>query len=488
MKIPAANRSFFLFLFPLFFVFHGFVRNARFIRVTDCLVLTGAYFLAALILYLLFYALLRNSINAALVASFVMAFYLFFGFIHDPLRKHSIFLHRYSILLPVFLGLTVLLTLYLRKKAPFTRLSLYLNLLFLLSILYDGATLTWQSLQSRSPRFSTVAVFSEGQPACDTCAKPDIYLLVFDEYTGSRTLRDVYHYDNHGLDSFLEAQGFHIQGKSRSNYWFTSFSMASMLNMSYLNGISHPQALTSDDYTNVWEPLRKSEVVNSLIAKGYDIVNLSPFDLPGHPSTVSQPFIATNTKLITYHTLADYLERDFGYVLQRFIPRASKLGNVYKTNETVISRTIQASSLHPARPRFIYMHVALPHSPFLFDSSLHRRSPEATNVDFRLKDYLDYLPYTNLQAKQLITAIKGNSGGKAVILFMSDHGVRAWHDVSDFSYFFNNQNAVYFPDRGYSCLYDSISNVNQFRVVFNKLFRSNLPLLRDSTIFLQDSE
>jgi hypothetical protein len=52
---------------------------------------------------------------------------------------------------------------------------------------------------------------------------------------------------------------------------------------------------------------------------------------------------------------------------------------------------------------------------------------------------------------------------------------------------FYNQNAVYYPDGDYSALYDSISGVNQFRVVLNKMFGQKLPLLRDSVIFLRDS-
>jgi hypothetical protein len=35
-------------------------------------------------------------------------------------------------------------------------------------------------------------------------------------------------------------------------------------------------------------------------------------------------------------------------------------------------------------------------------------------------------------------------------------------------------------------LYDSISGVNQFRVVFNKLFHQHLPLLKDSSTYLKD--
>src|SRR6202000_1611417 len=72
---------------------------------------------------------------------------------------------------------------------------------------------------------------------CDTCANPDIYFLLFDEYASSRALWQSLGYDKRGVDSFLLQRGFHIQYDSRSNYHYTPFSMASILNMSYLRGI-----------------------------------------------------------------------------------------------------------------------------------------------------------------------------------------------------------------------------------------------------------
>ena len=89
----------------------------------------------------------------------------------------------------------------------------------------------------------------------------------------------------------------------------------------------------------------------------------------------------------------------------------------------------------------------------------------------------------------LISTIKKNTGGNAVIIFMSDHGFRYIPNGKDLpGYAFNNQNAVYFPDGDYHLFYDSISAVNQFRVIFNKMFRQNLPLLKDSSIFLITKE
>jgi hypothetical protein len=45
---------------------------------------------------------------------------------------------------------------------------------------------------------------------CDTCAHPDIYLIVMDEYWGTDMLIKNYGYDNHSFISFLTKNGFDV--------------------------------------------------------------------------------------------------------------------------------------------------------------------------------------------------------------------------------------------------------------------------------------
>ena len=72
---------------------------------------------------------------------------------------------------------------------------------------------------------------------------------------------------------------------------------------------------------------------------------------------------------------------------------------------------------------------------------------------------------------------------------MGDHGLR-YHDRLGYNplSFVENQNAVYFPGKDYRLFYDSISGVNQFRVILNTLFGQNLPLLKDSVVNVKDKK
>ncbi len=487
----------FFLLLPVFFVFHGFVANQPFVLFRDCWGILGIYLVADLMIFLLSRYLLKTTEKAALLAFFILSYYFFFGALHDELRKYSTFLSRYAVLLPAFVLLPTALALYLKKRRrPFSRLTFFLNTLLLLYILIDGGTLAWKAGWSDRTRLSASPFTTRlaNRPGCDTCPRPDIYLLVFDEYCANRTLKDVYHYDNSSLDSFLRKEEFHLQSLSRSNYSITPFSMASMLNLSYLPDIPHPMALKPADYMDMLRPISRNEVVNYLLSKGYSVVNNSPFDLPGHPCLIDQPFIPVRTKLITSGTLADYVVRDLGSWVEDHLHDPDRvlqttINQISFMNNSFLNWTIEESAHRSDSPRFIYMHVMMPHFPYLFDGLYRERKP--VEIDSNAGNphpdhYLGYLPYTNSRIRQLITAIKNNSGGKAIILFMSDHGFRYSPDRKVSPLFFNNQNAVYFPDGDYSMLYDSITNVNQFRVVFNKLFRLNLPLLKDSVIFLQE--
>ena len=486
------QTPFFLVLLPTFFVFHGFVENCFFIRFRDCWALLGLYTGASLVLFAFSTLLLKDRIKAAIFASFMMAFYLFFGALHDFLREHRSFLHKYSILLPGFVVLSVLLFFYLKKKASFGRTVFFLNSLLLLYLLVDSGTLLWKTVHKNAMSPGDLSYTPVSTTRCDSCPKPDIYFLLFDEYSGNGTLKDRYHYDNSGLDSFLKKEGFRVQKNSFSNYLNTPLSMASILNFDYLPPLHD---VGPDEFNDMIGAIGKSRVANFMYAQGYSVVNYSPFDLPGQPSLEDQPFIPVKTRLITNRTLLHYVIRDLQpWINTHFGDSAhssiDKVSDIDRINRQFYSLTIEETKKSSARPRFVYTHLFMPHFPYFFDSLMHKRPLRdvvANANEDNLSWYLDYLPFTNSRAETLISAIRKNTQGKAVIIFLSDHGFRYYGDGNgNIRHLYNNQNAVYYPDGDYGLLYDSISAVNEFRVVFDKLFRQNLPLLKDSAIYLQE--
>jgi Sulfatase len=486
------------FLMTVFFVLHGYLENFGFIRPVDGLLLVMTYGSSAALLYAFFYVLYRDHPKAALLTTYVLGFYLFFGALHDFFQGHHILLHRYSVILPIFLVVLAFMMIYFRRMTnTFAGATVFLNLLFIVYILVDLAQLSWK-LGHPTPNQLSTYDFARTRhyAACDSCSKPDIYLLLFDEYASSWSLMQRFHYDNQDLDSFLESSGFRIQAHSRSNYNFTPFSMASILNMSYLSGIQDPGSCTLEDYRNCENLIRDNAVISYLGEQGYEIVNYSVFDLAGNPSRIQQTFLPLNTKLITDRTLLHYVLKDIGWMLYVGPLKINWLANRMMlrnsvNNQTIIDLVKKESAQKSDKPKFVYAHVYMPHPPYFFDKHGLRRDlrtvyERASESDYQY--YLDYIPYTNQKAKELIHAIAQNTGHRAVIIFLGDHGLRYTLDPSDQSNYFENQNALYFPARDYRLVYDSVSGVNEFRLVFNTLFHAGFPILKDSTILLQDSK
>lgn len=498
MKPTLRRYPFFLLLLPIFFVIHGFNEAFAYTSFSDCAILMALYAAAAFLLFAVFRLLFANIAAAALFSSFLMAFYLFFGAIHDFLGDHHI-PHRYTLALAGFVLVCVLLLVRIRSKRGWGSFVLFLNLLFLVYLLVDTVGIIRKVATSGGVRVPSYA-FSRAANACDTCSRPDIYFLIFDEYSSSDVLNRIFHYDNGSLDSFLHNEGFSIQRSSRANYDMTPFSIASLLNAAYLNDIGDPDSLDLTSYKKINLSVKHAAVPAFLDSRGYSIVNYSPFDLDGHPSIQHQPFIYSGTNLITNGTLPHYFEDELNWTIgkwlaDRHILNRSRISQPYfeqiRDNNEKMLRLAEAESRKVStQPRFVYVHVFLPHRPYVFDSLGRWNNTNAAGMnDSTIREYLGYLTYTNARAQRLVSAIKKNTSGKAVILFMSDHGFKYRPNADDRlpASVFYNQNAVYYPDGDYSALYDSISGVNQFRVVLNKMFHQKLPLLRDSVIFLRDS-
>jgi hypothetical protein len=141
------------------------------------------------------------------------------------------------------------------------------------------------------------------------------------------------------------------------------------------------------------------------------------------------------------------------------------------------------------KARFIYSHFLMPHYPYYFykDGREFPRSIMLEETSKSPKPYLEYLQWCNGRFLQLIDTILRNTQGKAIVVFMSDHGFRELLKLKnvDPKYLYSSINAVYLPGRDYRNYYDSMSNVNQFRVILNTSFGQHLLLLPDSAVFIK---
>jgi Sulfatase len=482
-------------LLPLFFILHGVKENFGFILIADVTPLILLYCFTSIFTYLVFLLLYRQQPKAGLITFCLFSIFFFYGAIQDFLKDYFPVLNRYVILIPVFfMGILIAAILVKRSTKKFTKITFFLNCLLLIYLVADIIVTGVKIVSPANDKFTTSPIGQNNHPTlCKDCTKPDIYFLVFDEYASSACLKNDFGFNNSLLDSFLIKKQFRIQKKSSGNYNFTPFSISSILNMSYINGIN-PGSVTSDDYARCNKLIRENEVVKYLSATGYDIINYSIFDIAGNPSPVNQDFLPLKAKLITDRTLWGRVKRDILWNLfaGRFEIKWLTRDAIYvynNNNNKQIDLVKKESEKKSAVPRFIYAHYNLPHPPYYFDKNGNPVDKEKLGHSFdgNKSLYLDYVQYTNTKIEELVNTISANSNGQAVIIVMGDHGFRN-DDKMPEHVFLQNQNAVYLPGRNYNLYYDSITGVNQFRVLINTLFKQKMPLLKDSVTFLKDAQ
>ncbi|MER3497277.1 MAG: hypothetical protein C4308_00885 [Chitinophagaceae bacterium] len=490
MNKPYSLKQFpyFLLLLPIFFVLHGVVENFGLVPYADAVKLSVIYLGSILALVAIAWLYYRKLMNAALAVFVFAVIYFFFGSFHDSLKRltGNSFFSSYKVVLSILLLFVILIIILLKRKNPSAKVFLFLNILFIILVAYDLL-----GIISKGKSLSNNNRFNKNFVRCDSCDHPDIYLIIADGYAGHQELNDLFNYDNSEFENQLRQRGFHIVPNSKSNYNFTPFSIASMLNMDWLQGLEGSNT-SKKDIALCYATIKKSRANDFLQSLGYQFYNFSIFDYPGQPSVIQPTFLPGKTLPITSQTLFNRLQRDLWYHLVVDLNLSSAKNAVLyrdqKNNNKIFSLTKQIAEAKNPNPKFIYTHLVMPHYPYYFKED-GKETPQDSLTETYWQNktaFLSYLKYSNKIFLQLIDHIILKSAKPPVIVLMGDHGFREFKDNVEKKYHFMNLNAVYLPDRNYSNFYAGMSNINQFRVLFNSLFDQKFPVLKDSTSFLRE--
>jgi len=133
----------------------------------------------------------------------------------------------------------------------------------------------------------------------------------------------------------------------------------------------------------------------------------------------------------------------------------------------------------------------LPHPPFIFGPNGEQVSVKTLEWGQEWKDktgYLNQIKFANLKIKEIVSEILQNSDHDPIIILQGDHGSSYTMDrenpTNEMIYErMSILNAYYLPDNGKNALYDTITPVNSFRVIFNSYFNGTYDLLEDGIYF-----
>jgi hypothetical protein len=328
--------------------------------------------------------------------------------------------------------------------------------------------------------------------------KPDIYYIILDGYGGAEMLKTLHGYDNSEFISELEARGFIVPSKSRANYPRTFLSLSSSLNMQYLDSVTETMG---DSY--LWWPLQGTFTHNQtrafLESQGYQTVSMATYwDF----TTMTD----TDTYIPAYPVMLNKFEELF--IGQTNLSRVNSLGDfgvalpTYRTLRRVVLHEFEQLQKIPtfASPKFVFVHIVSPHTPFVFDAQGNSITPDYAftfSEDFLTpskyrKGYLEQLEYINHKVLESVDAILESSSTPPIIVIQGDHGPGVFIDYrsADNSCLyerFSILNAYYLPGVARSTVPEDITPVNTFRVIFNEYFSTDLELLPNRQYFSPSS-
>jgi hypothetical protein len=472
----------------LFFIIHGYSKYYRLIPIGELLTLLSELLVIGILLFWINSRLFGNVKKGGIFTSVILIVILFFGVFQDFFADVEVLsvLSYLRLLIIICIVLFVVIFFLLKKtNRNLQKIIMYLNSLLIIYLLIDVVNIFSQSV--RGPGFGAKSFKEFKQIPCDTCKKPSVYLIVMDEYLGSQGLKEYFGYDNGTFERFLTTREFKVIKNPTSNYQLTLFSMASLLNMNYIPNLNE---LKLDDhfvYNKLLALLRDNSVCGIFQQYGYKVINLSNFEIKNAPGLNSPSELPQKIHLITNQTMISRIRKYLPVWLAELkITRYQHNREIAlaKVNDSIINKALVTGSSVNQVPTFVYVHLMMPHLPYVYDSlgrintSFAEKHLTRQNSD---SEYLQYLVYTNRRISQFITELQEVTNEDAIILLMSDHGYRDGAR-RNFKVAYQTFNAVYLPSHDYGNWYDGISNVNQFRILFNSVFQQKIPLLKDSVV------
>jgi hypothetical protein len=326
----------------------------------------------------------------------------------------------------------------------------------------------------------------QSEPVVD---KPDIYYIILDRYAGESNLKVNFGFDNSDFIGFLKTNNFNVNPRSKTNYPYTHFSLASSLNMQHVNKTGDAAGYDSRNLQVIFKMIRNNKVQGFLRSHGYTYI---------HMASNWQATRYNHNADITYNYGMPFDDFFYKYVeLTPFYPIIDALFFRHKSADNIEGIFKQLKNLpNTSKPKFVFAHMLIPHPPYLFNKNGDRVDKITANAIPEKVKYLNYLQYGNTQIKDVIKSILARSKKPPVIILQADEGPYIFLDefsklnpVDQKALQIRTEilNAYYLPNSyNKAAIYDSITPVNSFRVVFNQIFKTNLELVSDDTFISPD--
>jgi hypothetical protein len=317
---------------------------------------------------------------------------------------------------------------------------------------------------------------------------PDIYVFLLDGYPGRRATMTEGQFDAAAIADALRTRGFEIASDARSNYVTTRLTLPAVFASAHLRDIPslrQPGTRQSDAHV-LREATESGVVLSTLGAAGYERIAIASGYGEIGPRRVDRLIVPPQIGEFEASLLRSTM---VGSIVDFVVPNAAASEKHQRIESTFDAAAGLAGEPHK-RPRFVFVHVPGPHSPWVVDASGNyypdRTSLFASFADpikdpaLRSERFFEFSTYIANRTVATVDAILATSPKPPVIVLFSDHGPDIAFDThdplaADLDARTSNLIAVLAPGKP-DLLPDDLTVVNMFPVVLNAYLGTDLAM------------
>lgn len=485
-RLPLHHLALHPFLFALFPVFFLYSQNLGQVPASDLVTPLCVTLGATAILLLAAWVVLRDVCRAALVTSVGLFAIFAYGPVFDKVdgsQVQNLASGRQDVLLPVWGALAVILMLAAwrsgRRLHDITKALNIVSVAVVATVLLPLAGPGLSSTFGARPAAAKPRAVSELHPN-DRMGRPDIYYIILDRYAGADALQERFGYDNSAFLRALKERGFYVPN-SWANYPRTTHSLASSLNMRYLDNS------TNCEWDTLFKQLNGNSVVKSLQAIGYDYVNIGSWW--SHTARDPSAEVNLTAPVPTEFSRVLYETTMLSPLGQKRSPSLDVRRQRWRVTRFQFDRLAASKAMRG--PKFVFAHILLPHEPFVFDRDGKFLSVDEASQRGGSEMYLGQLEYANKRVLRLLdTLLATPRRSRPVVILQADEGAfplgysgtgYRWDHAApnELMIKMNILNAYYWPNLDRTGLYEGVTPVNSFRLLFKRYFGAHVRLLPD---------
>lgn len=460
-------------LVVVFPVAYLYFRNFSLVQPIEVLTTFLQFFVAAIVVLTGFCLVLRDFSKAVFITNFFMLGALLFEPLHGMIARVFPFIYYWH-LVYIFLTILTLLIFVVASKVnreTTAKMNIIVAAIFGFLVLSNLAmsipqiAKEWNKSKASS---DPVLIESSG-----INAQENVYLFIFDEYSGQDALLRYNDYDNSSFYEELVDLGFNVSPHSKNYTFTTNIEVTNLLNLSL--------SLNVDNYSNkVKDEIMKRPSLFSLYDQyGYSINVISDQSrIPANAEGVDSIYIGQGSldKAETFQLVLLKNTIFYPFFTARESIRAKEIKALFVE--------MQDAADMQEQKQLTVGYFMIPHNPWVLDEHGNQIS-ERDRLNWKDPDiYLGQLKYVSSNILDVVAEII-QKDPNAIILLQSDHAYRLPYHLEMYydeiienrslenQYMRNILNAVYF--KGQTLDIENLSGLNTLLKVINTQFSIQLP-------------